>query len=628
MPQEIRFISGIPCTMDGIPNDSGKLIEVIDRDKTDTFTNSFGPFYSVEASPTTGNYGGVRLRFGDGTSTGHAVTSTYLTAYNGKIDYGFLNEVWGILYDTAPVNIAIVPFKTQLGDTNYLCLNLGKLSRSVTSGGTIIYSCAVRVDWATDYEDFSTYTNIAVFASGSVTSNGNMYFFADAALIRDDILREGANPTDFPLDDIGLVFTGGFESSGVTNPPPVFISMSTNNAGTLTGFNNGQIMSLHRIAANGYGRTEWIEMSPEVGPPSESGGYLPDRVQGWDTSSDQVLIPGSPTLGVSNVGFIHVYNTGTNSLTDIGTELFPPLTYNAPTVISGTDVTDAIVNGFNAIVTFLANIPSFFNQFMANSLINYVIDCHMIPVSPGAGVDEAIKVGYKTLTAHGGRLSTDYVDFPCGSISLGEFYGSFADYLATGKLYLPFVGFVPTRPEWFTADTLSVDYKFNIIDGSFTCYVRSGGKHVGNGNSTIVAQYGGNACIHLPITGVTYSNMVSGLIGAGAGMMSGVASGNIPSVATSAISAVTSHGDIACSNSYNGSAAFLGCRYPFLMIERPVSSYSKNYQHEIGLPANIYAKLGDVFGFIKMENVHLDGIDLTEDEKNELQSLLASGVIN
>lgn len=368
--------------------------------------------------------------------------------------------------------------------------------------------------------------------------------------------------------------------------------------------------------------------SPEVGPEAEPGGNEPHE---RDDTSDPIEVPDDPLIGVSDVGFVRVYKTGSQSLQDMGVELFPPLAYSAPTAITGTDVTDAVVNGFNSLVTFLANVPSFFDQIMANTLINYVIDCHIIPVSPSGGSSEGIKVGYKTLTATGERIYNDYVNFSCGSISLAEYYTNFADFTCTSaKLYLPFVGFVPVQPEWFQADTLRVDYKFNVIDGSFACYVRSGGRYVNNGDSggTIVGQYAGNACIHLPITGVTYSNMAAGLVGAGAGMAVGAASGNLAAAATSAINAAGSHGDIAQSNAYNGSAAFLGCRYPFLIIERPVSSYARNYQHEIGIPSNIYAKLSQLSGFVKMENVHVDGITgATDEEKEEIRRLLASGVI-
>lgn len=425
--------------------------------------------------------------------------------------------------------------------------------------------------------------------------------------------------TDFRLKSTNADSTGNYLES---------------NSGSLS-YVNWYDLGEFSLNHNGAGPIGYFysDFSPEVGPASEPDGYGQNVVVGppsFDDSSDTIDLPTVPALGVANVGFVRVYKTGSMSLQNIGIELFPPLQYTPPTPITATDTTDAIINGFNSIVTFLANIPSFFDQMVANTLINYVIDCHIIPVTPTNGTTEPIQVGWKTLLTSASRVTSDYVDVSCGSISIREYYAGFADFLTTAKLYLPFIGFVPVRPEWFQSDTLKVDYRFNIIDGSFTVYVRSGGRYVNNGDTTgtIVGQYSGNACVHLPITGVTYASMVSGLVGAAGGMAAATGSGAIAAAATSAIGAATTHGDIAQSNAYTSSAAFLSCRKPFLMIERPVSDYSKNFQHEVGLPANVYAKLGDVPGFVKMENVHVDGISgATSAEKEEIRRLLANGVI-
>lgn len=377
-----------------------------------------------------------------------------------------------------------------------------------------------------------------------------------------------------------------------------------------------------------YGSIDLIETSSEAGPPSEEQGMDDPS---FDDSSDTIDEALPPTLGITNVGFVRVYNTGVQSLQDLGVELFPPLQYTNPTPLSGDpSVAEAIIGGFNALITFMANIPSFFDQIMANTLISYVIDCHVIPVTPHtAASSENIQVGYKTLQVSAPRVTSDYVDFDCGSINIAEYYANFADYLTTAKLYLPFIGFVPVRAEWFQAATLSVHYRFNVIDGSFVVWVKSTGRHTNNSNAsgTILGQYAGNACVHLPITGPTYASMVSGLVGAGAGMAAGAATGNPAAIATSAIAAASQHGDIAQSNAYNGSAAFLSCRTPFLMIERPVSSYAMNYQHEIGIPANIYSTVGSVSGFVKADNVHLDAIPCTDAERQMIQTALREGVI-
>lgn len=389
------------------------------------------------------------------------------------------------------------------------------------------------------------------------------------------------------------------------------------------------IIPLAAAKTAGWGDVEYFEdESDQAGPASEEQGM---EDPSFDDTSDTIAIPDLPTLGVCNVGFVNVYNTGIQSLQDLGVELFPPLTYSNPPAITGQDTTEAIINGFNAIVTFFGNVPSFFEQIMANTYINYVIDCHVIPVTPTTSSSpEQIKVGSKQLVATAPKVTSDYVDVSCGSINVREYYANFADYGPTnGKLYLPFVGFVPVQPEWFQEATMSVDYRFNVIDGSFVCWVRSTGKHTNNGNEsgTILGQYAGNACVHLPITGPTYASMAAGLVGAGSGLVAGAATGNPAAIATSALAAATQHGDIAQSNAYNGSAAFMSCRYPFLMIERPVSSYAQNYQHEVGIPANIYGTIGSVTGYIRADHVHLDGVPCTDAEKAMIQNALREGVI-
>lgn len=374
-----------------------------------------------------------------------------------------------------------------------------------------------------------------------------------------------------------------------------------------------------------------LEMGP-FGPESDRDGYPTGVTPGHgDDSSDTIDIPDDPLIGVTNVGFVNVYKTGAASLQNMGVELFPDLQYTNPTPISGSaGVVESIEAGFNSIITALANIPSIVAQQVAATLINYIIDCHVIPVDPGNGTSENIKVGYKQLTVTGERLSNDYVPFDCGTINIGEYYGSFADHAATSaKLFLPFVGFVPVRTEWFYNDTLGVKYKFNIIDGSFVAYVTSTGKYTNNGNGTgtVVAQYSGNACVHLPITGVTYSSMVSGLVGSSAGAITAAGSGNIAGVASSVDAAASVKGDIPQSNGYASSGAFLSVRRPYLMIERVVTNYSPTFRKERGLPSNISMKLQNMAGFTILQDVHLDSITATDAEKKELEGLLSKGVI-
>ena len=329
-----------------------------------------------------------------------------------------------------------------------------------------------------------------------------------------------------------------------------------------------------------------------------------------DDTSDTITLPTDPTVGVTSAGFINVYNPSIGALQGLGDFIFPdPI----PDVTQVTDVLIALIK---------------ICQTLANSnLINYVIDCHIIPWTPHTSGNANIKVGFRDTGINVPKVDSDYVTVACGSITLAEYFHGFQDYMLTrSRLYLPFLGFVDCKPEWWQGGTLTVDYKFNVIDGSFMAYVRSTSSK-SNLSSSIIAQYAGNACMHLPLTGVNYSQMVSGVISAAMSPTS-AAKGASPAlgVAYSALNTIMAGGEVQQSNGYNSTAAMLGVRTPYLMIERPSPSYPSNYSHDKGMPTNISTTLSSITGYTVIEDIDLSGIPFTSDELSELRQLLADGV--
>ena len=256
------------------------------------------------------------------------------------------------------------------------------------------------------------------------------------------------------------------------------------------------------------------------------------------------------------------------------------------------------------------------------------MDCHLIPVAPNTGANDYIRVGWQDLSIQAPVVTNDYVYFSCGQLVVKEFFENFADYLSSARLYIPFIGFVSLQPEWFNNVILSLEYMFNVVDGSFICVLRgipSLNSHLKS--LTMLGQWGGSCCVHLPITGVNYSSMMSGAIGATAGAVTSAGTGNLVGAAESAINATSARGTVEQSNSYSASSAFLSCRTAFIQISRPVPSYPTKYAHEKGIPANITARLGSLNGFVKMDDVHLDGIPCTDEERSYIANALKHGVI-
>lgn len=376
------------------------------------------------------------------------------------------------------------------------------------------------------------------------------------------------------------------------------------------------------------------EFDDNYGNYSTSGGYGGGS---FDDSSDSFGLPGLPSLGVSEVGFINVYNPSKGQLQGFADELFPDFELPEPSTKEGLEaIADNLAKTFSVL-------GDFAESYINAGLVNYVIDCHIVPVKPSTANNSGIKVGFKTFNYSPAKVTSDYVEYNCGSLSISEYYQNFLDYEGTrAKLYLPFIGFVDIKPEWFQSGKLEVVYHFNIIDGSCISFIIATSSKSKLKN-TVVATFGGNCCVHMPITGVNYSSMISGVVGGIAGVASSGAKivsanqndnatlgGNIEgtrSITSNFASALGSRPTLEQSNGYNAGMSFMCYRRPYLLIERPVASFSKNYPHEQGLPLNVTKKLSSIRGFTTCENANLDGINCTEEERGLLKEALRVGCI-
>jgi hypothetical protein len=365
------------------------------------------------------------------------------------------------------------------------------------------------------------------------------------------------------------------------------------------------------------------------GEPSTEGGYTGGT---FDDSSDTISIPTAPTMGVTSAGFINVYSPTQGELVQFGSELFPDLSFT-PVSQGGTpaSVTDALVAMAQVLVDFGNQIPALIDMYINANLIQYVIDCHILPVAPATLGTSPLKVGFKTFSQTPAKVTSDYVDFDCGSLNVGEYYANFIDYApyTTAKLYLPFVGFMDIAPEYWQSGTLSVTYRFNVIDGSFVAYVKSTSSK-SKLSDTVIAQFGGNACVHIPITGLNYASMVSGIVSAVSPLLpsSKSGAGTADTLVNSANTIASAKPTMQQSNGYNATTSFLTVRVPYLLIERSVSNFSRNFPEENGIPSNITMSFAGLTGFTKATMLHLDGIaGATDDDLNEIAQLLSEGVI-
>lgn len=371
-------------------------------------------------------------------------------------------------------------------------------------------------------------------------------------------------------------------------------------------------------------RPEETQYDPDYGPESEEGGYGPQEPGGssggaggpgptFDAISDP-WVDYTMKPGVAALGLVNLYKCDVGSLVNLGAELFPDIHF--PTSLSDVGAVIAAVS----------------DSIWNSKLIDYIISAHIIPVDVTGGALTDIKVGTRTMTGILARpISNDVIEFDCGTLHIDEYYTNFVDYMTRCKLYLPYYGMVEIRPEYWQSADLQVKYYFNVIDGSFMVRIFSTVTRHQKQFKSMIGQYTGCACVHVPMTGASYASMFGGMIANAGGVAMGIASGNPAVAATAALNISMgamqgANGQAQMSNAYNASAGFYGHPCPYVIIERPVSHFSTYYAKEQGLPLLATKRLGSCRGLTKCENPVLN-FACTDELGREIIAALKEGVI-
>lgn len=388
------------------------------------------------------------------------------------------------------------------------------------------------------------------------------------------------------------------------------------------------------------------EYSPEFGDAADEGGYVGGDQGTHDKSSDHSGIPAKPQYGFSSAGFLNHYIITSAGLEKLGPAIFPEPLGQSSSVEEALD--RLAYNNWNS------------------KLLDFLIDCRIIPVRPDAPTTETITAGGKGFqhpvthqTYEAPFITEDYVDFDCGTLHTDLTEGNFLDFsLARAQLFLPFYGYVEIAPEYWHGADLGVYYRFNMMDGSFMIWVTSKAFKSDMVSTDVIGQYAGNACIHLPINSLSYSNVISGMITTGAAIVGAVASGGIGAgMAAGATKAALTHAEISKANAttgalgsasgaafsglgaaqnsrpqlihnntYNGSASMMSKRCPYLLIEFPNAQFSTSYTDENGLPLVVEKQLGTLSGMTVCSNAIID-FPCTDQEAQAILGALQEGVI-
>lgn len=288
--------------------------------------------------------------------------------------------------------------------------------------------------------------------------------------------------------------------------------------------------------------------------------------------------------------------------------------------------TQAQVNDFGAWLwgsPFLTNIGKLFSN-----PIEGVISLHKVfapPVDSGSGT---IVVGTLDSGVGSATVNQQYVEVDCGSISCMEHFGTVFDYppFTETLLYLPFIGIVPLDTNDVMRSTIHVKYGVDIFTGACLAMVE-----VTRDNATVnMYQYAGSASVEYPLSNVQNGQLLAGILSAGAGIASIVVTGGVSAPAVGGIIggvASAAKSNVGHSGGFSGNAGAMGIKNPYLIIRRPQVKTADMFPTLEGYPTNYSCKLGDCSGHVVVKSVHVEGMNATDNELSQIETLLKDGIL-
>lgn len=354
------------------------------------------------------------------------------------------------------------------------------------------------------------------------------------------------------------------------------------------------------------------QVDPHKGIPSDAVGGAGDLVK---KSLGEIPTPDIPTMGLSTTGALNVYKVEQGDLANFMSEIFHVEVDEGDMYDVTSSLKKYLVNGVH--------------DFINGDLTKFVIDCHILPVQPTAQQSKSnIHIGGKVCQYSSAyKVTSDFIDVNFGTVTINEDTVSFYDGAsdldgARYKLYLPYgIGYVDLDPSLVWCHTLQVVIRFNIVDGTCIAFVKS--SVLDGGAVSVIGQYSGSCCVHLPMTGENYARFVGGMMN----IVNSLRGFDIQGAMTNA-AGFAKH-DITMSNSYNASSSYMSVRYPYLLIEKPTENLAANFYERNGGLINSRFILNELrdSGFTICKNVDIMSLgNIKISEKAEIKRLLESGV--
>lgn len=312
-------------------------------------------------------------------------------------------------------------------------------------------------------------------------------------------------------------------------------------------------------------------------------------------ASDSIDIPPLPTASASNAGFITLFNPSLGQLNNLANYMWSDL-FSLDT----------------------------FKKIFADPM-DCILGLSIVPVKPASAGTSAVKIGNVSTDVSMNKTSSQYVAVDCGTIEVKEYWGAYLDYApyTQCEIYLPYVGTKQISVDDVMNKAVHVVYHVDILSGACNAYVKCG--------DSVLYTFVGQCSSSIPISGNDWTNVLNGAISVagkiGLAMATGGATALMSGLGAASSIISSSKPTVERSGAMSSTGGLLGIQKPYLILTRPKQALPENQNKYTGYPSFITMALSDCTGYTEIDSIHLENMSCTDEEAQEIESLLKSGVI-
>lgn len=386
-------------------------------------------------------------------------------------------------------------------------------------------------------------------------------------------------------------------------------------------FEGGSRNSSVEVGGFNFDNTIWISGNPFSedefgGDPAGIGGNASGGGGYGTPSQDTGDVDGESAddlnlLSIINSGFATLYNPTGQELSDFASFLY-------------TGITDSIANQLKKLV--------------ANPL-DYVLFVALCKFNPPTSGRATIGFGSVSSGVSAQKISNQFCEIDCGTISYNEQFKSFLDYAPNSsvKIYLPFCGTHDLSIDDVMGSKIKVNYLIDLLSGTciarvkITRQIRNTAPQDARVND-VIYEFQGNVYLTAPISATDWRGAYQSLIGLAGGVVGGLVSGGLAgatALVSSVASSVTSQKvSVGRSGQAGSNYGYLNNKKPYLILERPIQSHPTNWGAFEGYTTNVRAKVSQLTGYTEIDESTLwtDFGFATDEETQMIKDIMNGGV--